>query len=333
MKSLKKILIVRFSSIGDIVLTTPVIRCLQLQLGAEIHFLCKKVFSEVISANPYISKIYTIQKEITEILPQLKKENYDCIIDLHKNIRTARLKLALKKTSYTFDKINLEKWLKVRFKIDRLPQLHIVDRYLAAVQTLGVKNDHQGLDYFIPQESVITKEQLQKRFPKHSNILSNYLAFVIGAAHTTKRIPNKKIIAICQKINQPIILIGGKSEVKDGDHIAVTSGTHVLNACGQFSISESASIIQQAYKVITPDTGMMHIAAAFGKEIISIWGNTIPEFGMYPYLPKTGKNTSFEVTTSLSCRPCSKIGFSKCPKGHFRCMEQQDVKTIIEAIL
>ena len=159
------------------------------------------------------------------------------------------------------------------------------------------------------------------------------MAFVIGAAHTTKRIPNKKIIAICQKINQPIILIGGKSEVKDGDHIAVTSGTHVLNACGQFSISESASIIQQAYKVITPDTGMMHIAAAFGKEIISIWGNTIPEFGMYPYLPKTGKNTSFEVTTSLSCRPCSKIGFSKCPKGHFRCMEQQDVKTIIEAIL
>ncbi len=332
MKSVKKILIVRFSSIGDIVLTTPVIRCLRLQLGAELHFLCKNVFSELVMANPHLSKVYTIRKEITEILPQLKKENYDCIIDLHKNIRTTRLKLALQKKTYTFNKINLEKWLKVRFKIDRLPTLHIVDRYLAAIEILGIKNDHQGLDYFIPKEAIMDKERLQKKFPQQSNIPSEYLAFVIGAAHATKRIPKEIIIDICQKINHSIILIGGKNETKDGDEIAAASGGHVLNTCGHLSISESASIIQQARKVITPDTGMMHIAAAFGKDIISIWGNTIPEFGMYPYLPKTGKNTSFEVP-QLSCRPCSKIGFSSCPKGHFRCMKEQDIEAILKACL
>ena len=102
----------------------------------------------------------------------------------------------------------------------------------------------------------------------------------------------------------------------------------VYNACGRFSINQSASLVQQARVVITPDTGLMHIAAAFKKKIISVWGNTIPEFGMFPYLPD--KDSRIIQVEGLSCRPCSKIGYSSCPKKHFRCMNDIDEKQLAE---
>ena len=312
----KKILITRFSSIGDIVLTTPVIRCLKKQLNAEVHYLTKAAFLPILKYNPHLDKIFTIQKKVAEVLPDLKKEKYDVIVDLHKNLRTwqVRIGLGFPKT-LTFDKINVEKWLMVNFKINRLPKVHIVDRYLKAVESLGVVNDGQGLDYFLPPE-------------EQSRIEGNYIAFAIGAAHATKRLPTEKILEICRKNKTPIVLLGGKDVATEGVSIAEKAGTHVQNLCGKISLHASARYLRDAQKVITHDTGMMHIAAAFNKEIISIWGNTIPEFGMYPYY-KSGveKNKSLEVK-GLACRPCSKIGYGKCPKGHFRCMQEVEVSDI-----
>lgn len=312
--SVKKILIIRFSSIGDIVLTTPVIRCLKKQLGAEVHYLTKKGFRQVLEANPYIDKIHSIEKRVGEVLPELKKEGFDFIVDLHRNIRTLQVKSALRVPSRSFDKLNWEKWLMVRFKINRLPNVHIVDRYLATVTHLGLVNDKKGLDYFIPEKDEVDPKTLLGDQSK------KYIAFVIGAAHATKRLPPEKIISICQKINHPIILLGGPGEARIGQKIADASGPHTINSCGQLRLHQSASIVRQAWKVITHDTGMMHIAAAFQKDIISVWGNTIPEFGMYPYSPEGfPSNTRLEVK-GVSCRPCSKIGYQSCPKGHFRCM-------------
>ncbi|NJN77338.1 MAG: glycosyltransferase family 9 protein [Saprospiraceae bacterium] len=118
----KKILIVRFSSIGDIVLTTPVIRCLKLQTGAEIHFLTKQNYQSIIQSNPYIDKIWTIEKTVSEIGKALKNENFDLIIDLHKNLRTLHLRFILNVKTLSFNKLNFEKWLMVKFKINRLPK-------------------------------------------------------------------------------------------------------------------------------------------------------------------------------------------------------------------
>lgn len=306
----KKILILRFSSIGDIVLTTPVIRCLKKQLNAEVHYLTKAAFLPILKYNPHLDKIFTIQKKVAEVLPDLKKEKYDVVVDLHKNLRTwqVRIGLGFPKT-LTFDKLNVEKWLMVNFKINRLPKVHIVDRYLKAVESLGVVNDGQGLDYFLPPE-------------KSWRAGPPYIVFAIGAAHATKRLPTEKIIEICQNIKLPVLLIGGKDVAAEGEIIAQKSGNHVSNTCGKCTLHESAAYIRDAQKVFTHDTGMMHIAAAFNKEIISIWGNTIPEFGMYPYY-KSGveKNKSLEVK-GLACRPCSKIGYGECPKGHFKCMQE-----------
>lgn len=313
----------RFSAIGDIVLTTPIIRCLQQQGAGEIHFLTKKRYATLLQANPYLTKIWTIEKEITEIIEALKQERFEYHIDLHKNLRTLRLRLALRVPTYTFNKLNLEKWLMVNFKINRLPSVHIVERYFEAIAPLGIKNDQQGLDYFIPPTE-------QVNIPVLLPSTTGYIAFAIGAAHATKRLPTAKIIDICQQIRQPIILLGGKAEAETGKIIHQKAGRHVVNCCGQLSLHQSASVIQQAHKVITHDTGMMHIAAAFHKTIISIWGNTIPAFGMSPYLP-SAQNAIIEAQT-LSCRPCSKIGFKKCPKGHFNCMEQIDVTNILQHV-
>ncbi|MCG8699675.1 MAG: glycosyltransferase family 9 protein [Bacteroidales bacterium] len=316
-----KFLVVRFSSIGDIVLTTPVIRCLKQQVDeAEVHFLTKEKFKDVVHGNPYIDKFHYLDKEnYVSLIQTLKSEKFDYIIDLHKNLRTKRLQTKLKRMAFTFDKLNAKKWLTVRFKMNCLPDIHIVDRYFKAVKPFSVENDGKGLDFFI-DDTAVTNAQ------KELNALGNYVVIVLGANHTTKQIPIEKIEELCQKIKSKIVLIGGKKEMPIADQIT-KSNHEILNKTGQFSIHESALAIKMAKVVITPDTGMMHIAAAFQKNILSIWGNTVPKFGMFPYNPGT-ESKIFEIN-GLKCRPCSKIGYDKCPKKHFDCMNKQDTNTIV----
>ena len=327
-----KILIIRFSSIGDIVLTSPVIRCLKKQTGAEIHYLTKKNFEKILTSNPYVDKVFAIEKEISEVITDLKSMNYDYVIDLHKNLRSLHVKKALGVKSFSFNKLNIEKWLMVNLKINRLTNTHIVDRNLKTIESLGVKNDDAGLDYFIPKEDEVDLNVIiqKHKFPITN---SNYIAFVIGAAHATKRLPVEKIINICNGLNAPIILLGGKEDFENGEIISTKSTGYVLNLCSKLNLNQSASIVKQANSVITHDTGLMHIAAAFRKKIISVWGNTIPEFGMYPYYPTNENEDIFEndivEVKGLSCRPCSKIGYDKCPKGHFKCMQMIDTEGVI----
>jgi ADP-heptose:LPS heptosyltransferase len=315
-----KFLIVRFSSIGDIVLTSPVVRCVKQQVkDAEVHFLTKKSFAAVVEHNPFIDKKIYLDEDLDSLITELKKEKYDFIIDLHHNLRTLKIKRALGVKSFAFNKLNIEKWLIVNLKINNLPAMHIVDRYMETVKSFGVVNDGKGLDYFITQQDGKAIEKLPQEFQP------GYIAFVIGAKHNTKKLPVEKIVSIIKKINRPVLLMGGKEDFEMAEQIisAVQSKT-VCNACGKFSLNESAALVKHAEKVITHDTGLMHIAAAFKKEIISVWGNTIPEFGMYPYYGDfETRNSKFEIK-GLSCRPCSKIGFDKCPRGHFKCMMLHD---------
>lgn len=310
---MKKILIIRFSSIGDIVLTTPVIRCLKEQRPEiEIHYLTKNSFKSILENNPYLSKVHTIEKEVKEIITALKKENFDFIVDLHHNIRSLQIKKSLGVPAATFKKLNFEKWLLVNLKINILPPIHVVDRYIQTLASLGIKNDLKGLDFFIPVKDEINITSLPLT---HQD---GYIGFVIGAKHFTKQLPKEKIIAICKKINSPIILLGGKEDVYRAKEIEKGVGANIYNACGQYNLNQSAYLIKQASKIISHDTGLMHIAAAFKKDIISVWGNTVPAFGFAPYM--AGSQSKIIEVLNLSCRPCSKIGYTKCPKGHFKCM-------------
>ena len=326
-KSIHKVLIIRFSSIGDIVLTTPVIRCLKIQMPwIEIHYLIKKQFHEIVSTNPYISKFWLFDDNFHELIPKLRAENFDFIIDLHKNLRSSYVKLVLKRPASSFPKLDFQKWFLVNLKINLLPGVHLVDRYFKALKPLGIFNDGKGLDYFIPGKEEVDLSTLPVAFR------SGYIAFVIGGKHATKILPDEKVVYICKNLGYPVILLGGKEDRERGDNIISQTDDKVFNACGTFSINQSASLVHQADKIITNDTGFMHIAAAFKKPVLSIWGNTIPGFGMIPYLPAEYRERSsiFEVK-NLSCRPCSKIGFSECPKKHFKCMMDQDLDAIIKA--
>lgn len=316
-----KILIIRFSSIGDIVLTTPVVRCCAQQIkNAEIHFVCKASFKSTLEHNPYIHRLITFDKDINEVIPALKKENYDIIIDLHNNLRSRRLKLALGKKSLSFDKLNIKKLLAVVLKNKNLlPDIHIVQRYLQTVSSLGVKDDGKGLDYFISEKDNVDLSTI------HPELNKGYIALVVGGSYYTKKIPVNKLIEICNNSKLPLVLLGGKEDSAIAEQV-VSKTKNTFNLCGKYSLNQSASIIQHSTFIITSDTGLMHIASSFGKKIYSLWGNTIPEFGMYPYKP--GDGSKILEVKNLKCRPCSKLGYGKCPKGHFKCMNEIDVNEI-----
>ena len=312
-----KVLIIRFSSIGDIVLTTPVIRCIKKQVSeVELHYLTKKAFESVLAGNPYIDKIHFLKDSLTDTIANLKLEDFDHIIDLHHNLRTLIIKRRVGRPSSSFNKLNWQKWLLTNVGISRLPKKHLVDRYLETAEFLGVKNDGAGLDYFL-----IGNYDLALLLPPSHQF---YIALVIGAQHATKRLPVARLIELCRLLKHPVVLLGGPDDVERGE-IIKAAGDQVFNGCGKFKLDQSAFLVKMAKSVITHDTGLMHIAAAFKKTVHSVWGNTVPEFGMYPYMAR--ESYMYEVQ-GLPCRPCSKIGYEKCPRGHFKCMNNIDLKAI-----
>jgi len=320
----KKILIVRFSSIGDIVLTTPIVRCLKKDMPhTEIHFLTKKQYGGLVNTNPNIDKVHTITKDTKEIIKDLKAEKFDCIVDLHNNLRTLKLRYSLNIKSFRFPKENINKWLLTTFKINKMPAIHIVDRYFMAVKTLGVKNDNLGLDFFIPKQDEINLEDY--------HIEPDFIGYAIGAQFATKKLSTPKIIELLNKVDKTIVLLGGPSDIQEARKIT-DQCRNTVNLCGDLNLNQSASVLKQATKVISHDTGLMHIASAFKKPIISIWGNTVPELGMYPYQPSNKANYSIHQVENLKCRPCSKIGHQSCPKKHFKCMVNQNLEEIVVQI-
>lgn len=319
-----KVLVIRFSSIGDIILTSPVVRCLKQQVpGAEVHFLTKAAFRSLVSHSPYIDKVHAITDSLAEAIPALRREKFDLVVDLHHNARTFRVKRALGVPAKSFPKLNMEKWLLVNFKMDRMPRVHIVDRYFSTVEHLGVKNDGRGLDLFIPPESEVDPATLP---PAHRQ---GYTALCIGGAHFTKRLPPFLLIELAKALPGPLVLIGGTDDQAVGRMIADAVGGRVYDATGRYDLPGSASLIRRARSVIAHDSGAMHMACAFRRNVVSVWGNTVPLFGMGPYIPEHPERAHISEVNGLPCRPCSKIGFDKCPQGHFQCMERQDLARIV----
>ena len=311
----RKILVIRFSSIGDIVLTTPVIRALKKNYpDSEIHILTKKANRLVLEYNPYITKFHTFSVSPKEILTELRDEQFDFVADLQKNHRSRQIVHLLGRPHATFNKCNFGKWLFVNLKINFLPDKHIVDRYFEAVAPLNVHNDNQGLDFFIPENEEYDELDLPAIFE------DGYVAVSVSSIHATKRIPADKIVEIGRILHKPIMLLGGKDVAAVGEQIAAQLEGKAFNGCGKFSLYESASIIDQSDCVLTGDTGLMHIAAALNKPIAALWGNTVTEFGMYAYNPQHPELVrNFEIWP-LPCRPCSKLGYDRCPRKHHNCM-------------
>lgn len=325
-----KLLIIRFSSIGDIVLTTPVMRCLKQQLpDAEIHFLTKQNFKPVTEHNPYIGKFFYYNNNLAQLQQQLKAERYDYVIDLHKNIRSYILRLSLKAKTLSYKKLSMQKFLLTKLHINLMPKKHITTRSLEAVYLLGVKDDGKGLDYFIAEKDIVPLDAIPMthRF--------GFIAIVIGASYFTKKLPVEKLQQLCKQLNHPVILIGGKEDEAEGAAIAAIDTIKIYNACGKFNLNQSADLVRQSKLVISHDTGLQYIACAFKKPVLALWGGTSPKLDVEPYYGKMFTESPYTkftyknfIVPGLPCQPCSNYGTRKCPRGHFKCMKLQDIDHI-----
>jgi len=312
-----KILIIRFSSIGDIVLTTPIIRAIYTQIpNAEIHYLSKDSFVSLLKSNPYIHAIHTYKKgNFWKMIANLRAENFDFVIDLHHNVRSFWIKMLLLKKSSSFPKKNIEKWLLTKRKQKKVEISHIVERYAETLKPLHISLDSKGLDFFVAESThTKAKEMLQNA---HFKTPEKAICVVLGAQHQTKKWISEYFVTLLNDLSLPVILIGGKADEAEAQKIAQNLTIPFYNAVGKCDLATSAALIQSSRFVIAHDTGMMHIAAAFKKKIFVLWGNTSPEIGFSPY-----KTEFYNLqVTDLACRPCDKIGYQACPLGHFKCMK------------
>jgi ADP-heptose:LPS heptosyltransferase len=316
-----KFLVIRLSSIGDIVFTTPAIRCLKQQAAtATIHFLTKEKYKAVTESNPYIDQFYYWNDDWKNTLTQLQKEDYDYVIDLHNNQRTLLIKKTLQKKAFTIDKESFQKLLLTKLGINVMKKRHIVQRSLDTLQAFGIKDDGKGLDYFIPKAFELADSDIPMGHQ------AGYICLVIGATHHTKKLPPDQLITLCKNIHHPIILIGGPEDAAIGASIANTDSFKIYNACGKFNLHESADLVRRSKLVITHDTGMQYIGCAFQKPVYAIWGATSPALDVEAYYGSLNKPLHENIINpKIACQPCSKYGGASCPKKHFKCMQDLDM--------
>ena len=328
-----RLLFIRFSSIGDIVFTTPAIRAAKQQLpGVEIHFLTKSSMKAVTEANPYIDCFHYFDKDLGATINELQTVGFDYVIDLHKNLRTLKIKKALGVPSLSYHKLSLQKLLLTKLHLNFMPHRHISDRCLDTLAPLGVVNDGKGLDYFVPDTIQLSPADLPAL---HSN---GYIALVIGASFASKKLPIAQLQDLCTQLKYPVVLIGGKEDALEGEQVASIDPIKIFNACGKFSLHQSALLVKQSKTVISHDTGFLYIACAYHKRTVAIWGATSPALQVAPYYPLTGLDTAAgknhmdmyfnAIVPNLPCQPCSNYGSKQCPQGHFACMRQQNITTI-----
>ncbi len=325
----KKILLVRFSSIGDIVLTFPVVAAIKSYFPTcQIDYVTKKQFSTLLQACPDLNQTFVLDHSLPELRQQINFKQYDVIFDLHHNLRTRLLLWACGTPVYRFPKNNLQKWLLTKFKVRPKQRTHVVERYLQPLSKLVPtwKPLAASFKYDIP---ITSQFDVEARFQVKPKM---YTAVAIGAQFATKRLPTDLLIQLLEQIKQPIVILGGKEDLLTAEHILKhCQQCKVISAVGQTNIHESAWLIKNASALLTHDTGLMHIGASFDLPIHVMWGNTTLDFGMCPYRLEQEDIFHYEVP-NLACRPCSKIGHQQCPKGHFNCMRKQDLPGIARAL-
>lgn len=291
-------------------MTTPVIRWLQEQLGATIHYATKAAYAELLSNNPRIAKLSLLADgSWSSLVTDLRAQKFDLIVDLHCNLRSRRLRFELKAKSVGYQKQLFNKMLFFTLRINRYNASHVIDRYAEALASIGIRDDAKGMELYLGDQSS-TSVDLPSRF----------IAISAGGSSMTKRIPYHIIRDIIDRYpDVNFILLGGEdvdNKLKDYE------GRSVVNLIGRLSLIQSAEVISKAEQVITGDTGLMHIAAAFDRPTITIWGSTDPIFGFYPRYKSQNLAKAVALHSDISCRPCSRTGRKQCPLGHLKCLNE-----------
>lgn len=330
-----KILLIRLSSMGDIILTSAFVRILKTQIPeCEIHFLVVGKFSEIFKYNPYINKVIEYDKSNTFSqnlkFKKLLKENelnnskYDLIIDLQKNLRSRVFRFNMGKRVFSIKKNRLHKLSLVHCKKPLIKTVPVAEIYYNSIRKLNLPDDKLGLELWLE------KDRTAGKYIPHNRINTTdrlNIALAPGATHFTKRWLPDYYIELIELINKEykcaITLIGGKDDKPLCDYIQDNLVFDIKNESGSQSIQKTAEIIAQQNLLVTNDTGVMHIAAARQVPVIAIFGSTVTNFGFSPYRCK-----NIVVERSIPCRPCTHIGRAECPKKHFKCMKEISPKDV-----
>ncbi len=314
MSNKPKILVIRLSAMGDIVLTTPVIRALNQQLKAKIDFLTKPQYVSLLEGNTYINRIFSLNDKVDF----LQKNKYDYVVDLQNNLRSWKIRNKIQTKSFVFNKKSLRRYLLIYFGIDLLKN-HVVDRYFATVASLNVVNDNQGLDFNV-------SSSIKPEF----NTSQSYIAWCIGGTHNPKKLSAMQITQVVSKLKIPVVLLGGNNDLDIAEEIINNvECKSVYNFCGKLSVQESSYLIKKSKMLLTNDTGMMHIASALKMPIISFWGCTKPSLGFTPYMTDP---SSIKIISKRSAKPCSKHG-RHCKYGKNGCIKEIDPQLIYDSVL
>lgn len=318
-----KYLIIHWGNWGETLLTTPLIRCLKNQVEkAEIQVLTSKEFAPQARKNPNISKVHLWENNLKELIPILRNEYFDYVIDLQSTKESKKLNSKLWILGFRPKKEKWSEWLYINLGLHKKKLLNrpkFVQKSFELVNIFDVKDDNLGLDYFLPSQNEINQFLVEKKLSHN-----NYIVLAPKAKYFTRSIPLEKVIEICEKISIPIILIGKKENYDFGEEIIKQISNkekNILNLFGKISIEENAMIISSAKRVITAQNSYLHLATALKKHIISIWGNTLPEIEINFY--DKYKNNKVLFIKDLKCHPCTMRGFRICPKKHFKCMKEQ----------
>lgn len=307
----QKILIVRLSSLGDILLTTPLIRSLKKKYPTiEIHFLLREEYQDLLLYNPHISKLITIKREDSYLKTEdvLSKYKYDFVIDLQNNLRSRVLTHSLHCSKVRFKKLSWQKFFLVKLKVNMLSNAPAIPmRYASVIK--GLELDKEGLELY-------TREKQSESLRGATNLVG----FCPGSRHFTKMWPKEYFIELGKILIDNgfnIVLFGGKDDQQLCSEIK-SDLSRCIDLSNDNIILQTAANMKLCNAIICNDSGLMHIACAFGIPVVAIFGSTVKEFGFSPY---NCKNLILE-NKSLSCRPCSHIGKSYCPKKHFNCMRE-----------
>lgn len=339
-----KTLVLRLSSIGDIILSSPLLRVLRKAVGnnARIDFVVRKEYAELVQFSHHLSIVHEYDiasgyKGLQELAKQLREERYDLVIDIHDSIRTKLLRVACRANDVVvMDKRKFERWLLVNLKRNAYDDnLTVAERYIETVEEYGIKNDDKGLEIFIPDSTLF--EISGKMAKLKLNQFEKVIGICPGSKHFTKRWQKEKFAEVAvraaKEFNAKILLFGGKEEREDCEFVRTevarrVSDNAVSNFAGEFSLLESAAALEFCDVVVTNDSGLMHLAAAKQKKIVAIFGSTVKEFGFAPF----GTESVVIENNTLDCRPCTHIGRNDCPKGHFKCMVDIGVEEVYSAM-
>jgi len=333
---MKKIAIIRLSSIGDIVLTTPLVRALRAQYPqSRIDFIIKNEYAELLSTNPHLDNVISFDHdagfgELRSLKKLIRKEKYDVLIDLHKNFRSVFLRnnsrsgMVLK-----YNKNYVRRSLLIWFGLNRFKIIEpIYKRYFRAVESLGVKPDKDGTELHLTKNNILN---VQTKLTK-SGLRKNQPLVILcpGAGFATKQWHIKGFAEVgdhlAKKYKALIGILGSNKDFEDCESVQNQMNERSVNYAGMFTLLESAAMLNQSKIVITNDTGLMHIAQSQKTPVVALFGSTTRELGYFPF-----PESSFVIEQDLSCRPCTHNGRNSCPKKHFRCMMDSKSGDVIEA--